>query len=337
MTLRMAVAISLPLFLGLSACDKVSTMTQSGTSCGDASSLELVNSLLTDNLQAQVRSVASYEDTRIDSASLRASANQVSFRLDDVRTTKKDPNSTKQFCSATLTTTLDADMIKRANFVRDYYEQGTLDEGAFQQDLNMDGNTLTYDLEYAVQPTDDGKKTFGQLQNGMELLDFAATAVVYAMQKNEVQAQKARAQIENTQNAIAERKAIAEEQALIAQAEAQAGREVADELAQASREMARELASIAAEQAKAKTMMDYKRKEFNILWKSASAEIREALAEGQQEWVAERDEICIDIARESEPARQEIARMECITELLGERYYKVKEYIDTYDSDAYAP
>lgn len=331
MTLRIAMAISFPILIGLSACDKVSTLTQSGVGCSDAGSLELIGSLLTDNLQSQVRSIAAYEDTGIDSANLRASANQVSFTLDDVRTTKKDPNSTKQFCTATLTTTLDADVIKRANFVRDYYDQENLDDGAFQQDINMDGNILTYDLEYAVQPTDDGKKTFGQLQNGMELLDFVATAVVYSLQKNQVQAQKARSQIENTQNAIAEKKAIAEQEALVAKAEALSIREAAGELALANREIAEELASIAAEQAKVKTTMDYKRNEFNALWKSASAETKEALAEGQKEWVAERDDVCIDIARDAEPARQEIARMECITELLGERYYQVKEYMDAYD------
>lgn len=313
MKLRFAIILSLPVLLGLSGCDK-----SSAANCGDDTSIELINSLIAEDLQSQVKDVASYEDVRINSAGLRASANQLSFALDDIRTTKKDPNSTKEFCTATLTTSLDADMIKRANFVRNYYEQADLDEGAFQQDLNMDGNTLTYDLEYAVQPTDDGKKTFGQLQNGSELLDFLATTVVYSMQKNDIQALKSREQKAQADNAIAEKRMAEEEQTLAAESQASA-----------SREAANDIAAITAEQAKVKATMDYKRSEFNKLWKTASATTRESLTAGQKEWVKERDEICTDRARYADSARQEIVRMECITELLGDRYYQVKEYINT--------
>lgn len=319
MKLRFAVILSLPILLGLSGCDKVGAFTSSAAKCGDETSIELVNSLLEERLQTDVKDIASYEDVRINSASLRASASQVRFALDDIRTTKKDPNSTKEFCTATLTTSLDAEMIKRANFVRTYYEQAELDEGAFQQDLTMDGNTLTYDLEYAVQPTDDGKKTFGQLQNGTELSEFLATAVVNSMQKNDVQAQKARDQKANAQNAIAERQAAEEEVA-----------EAQRSMATAQREAASSIAAISAEQAKVKATMDYKRNEFNTLWKTASAETRQSLTAGQKEWVAERDNTCTERARSADYERQEIVRMECVTELLGERYYQVKEYIDTY-------
>lgn len=96
-----------------------------------------------------------------------------------------------------------------------------------------------------------------------------------------------------------------------------------------SRELANELAIIAAEQAKAKATMDYKRSELNMLWNTASAEIKESLAANQKEWVNERDEICIAQAREA--ACQEIVRMECVTEIISERYYQLKEYIDTFD------
>ena len=319
MKLKLAVVLSLPMLLGLSSCDKVSSLTSSGASCGDDTSIALINSLIEEKLQTEVKDVASYEDVRIDSAGLRASASQVKFVLDDIRTTKKDPNSTKEFCTATLITSLDADMIKRADFVREYYEQPNLNEGAFQQDIDMDGNTLTYNLEYAVQPTDDGKKTFGELQNGTDLLEFLATAVVYSMQKNDIQVQKAREQKAQTENAVAERKAADE-----AVAAAEQG------IATAQREAASDMAAVSAEQAKAKATMDYKRNEFNKLWKTASAETRESLADVQKEWVEERDATCTDRAIYADAERQEIVRMECITELLGERYYQVKEYIDTY-------
>lgn len=321
MKLRSTAVLILPIVMILNGCDKgLDAISDDTVKCGDESSLELVQSLLKDSTQSHVKNIATNESVALDSAALRASTNQIQFNLADVRTSKTDPNSTKVFCVAALSTSLDPEIINRANFVTAYYEQANLNEEAFQQDIEMDGNTLNYSLEYSIQPTDDGTSIYGQLQNGSELIDFIGTAVVNALQKNAVQAMKAQEQKANVENIIAAKRAVAEEAASIAEAEATA-----------SVEAASDLASIAAEKAQAKATMDYKRGEFNDLWKSASSEARESLAEGQQQWVAERDEICLGRAQEAEVAWQEVVRMECISELLGERYYQVKEYIDTYD------
>lgn len=319
MKLRFAV-LPLTILLGLSGCDKISTISENTVKCGDDSSLQLVQSLLEDSTQSRVKNIASNEGVLTDSAGLRASASKVHFTLEDIRTSQTDPNSTKVFCVAALSTTLDSELIERANFVTNYYEQSNLSEKAFQQDIDMDGNTIKYSLEYSIQPTDDGVNIYGQLQNGSELIDFIGTAVVNAIQKSSVQAIKARQQKADVESAIAEKMALEQEEYLVAQAEAIA-----------SLESANELATISAEQAKSKATMDYKRNELNTLWNTASAEIKESLAASQKEWVKERDELCIARAREGEAARQEIIRMECITEIISERYYQLKEYIDTYD------
>ena len=313
--------MSLPILIGLSGCDKGSSAISDNTvKCGDDGSLQLVKSLLEDNTQSHVKNIASNEGVITDSAALRASAGQVDFTLSDIRTSKTDPNSTKVFCVAALSTTLNSELVDRANFVTDYYQQADLNELAFQQDIDMDNNTISYSLEYAIQPTDDGTNIYGQLQNGAELLDFIGTAIVNSLQKSSVQTLKAEQQKANIQSMFAERKAAEDEIALVAEAESSARREAAGELAEVS-----------AEQAKSKATMDYKRSELNKLWNSASDEVKESLAEGQREWVAERDEICLNRAKEASPAWQEYARTECITELIGERYYEVKEYIDNYE------
>ena len=325
MKLKFAAMLSLPIILGLTGCEKgINAISGNTVKCGDENSLQLVKSLLQDNTQSNVKNMANTEDVLIDGAALRASTSQIQFNLEDVRTSQTDPNSTKVFCVAALSTTLDSETIKRANFVNAYYGNDDVDKQAFQQDIDMDANVITYSLEYSIQPTDDGKNIYGQLQNGSELIDFISTAVVYALQKNTVQALKAQEQKANVENALAERRAMEEESASMAAAEA-----VAE--AAASIEAAGELANVSAEKAKAKATMDYKRSEFNELWKSASADVKSSLAAGQKEWVAERDEICLSRAQEAEVAWQEVVRMECISEMLGERYYAVKEYIDTYE------
>ena len=320
MRLKFAIVLSIPFLIGLSACDKgLSAISNNNTNCGDESSLQLIQSLLDDSTQSYVKRIASNEGVSTDSSALRASTSQITYSLEDVRTSKTDPNSTKVFCVAALSTNLDTETIDRANLVNEYYGISEVNEQAFQQDIDMDGNVINYSIEYSIQPTDGGKNIYGQLQNGSELIDFISTTVVSALQKNNVQAMKSQEQKDNAQRAIAEKQAMEAEALSIAEAEANASMEAAEELA-----------NISSEKAKAKATMDYKRNEFNELWSSASTEIRESLAEGQKEWVAERDEICINRAQESEVAWQEVVRMECISELLGDRYYQVKEYIDTY-------
>lgn len=321
MKLKFAIALSLPILIGINGCDKtIDVVSKDSVKCGDEDSLQLVKSLLQDSIQSSAKRIANNEGVALDGSALRASTSQVGFNLADVRTSKTDPNSTKIFCVAALSTTLDSETINRANIVSDYYEQSNISEMAFQQDIDMDGNTVSYSIEYSIQPTDDGTSIYGQLQNGSELINFIGTVVVNALQKNAVQAYKAEEQKANAESIVAAKKAAAEEAASIAKAEATASAEATDNIANAT-----------AEKARAKATMDYKRSEFNDLWKSASTETRETLAEGQKEWVAERDEICLNRAQEAEVVWQEMVRMDCISELLGERYYAVKEYIDTYD------
>lgn len=318
---RLSLILALSAAIGLSGCDKINEEAQSPedsleVKCNSDDAVSLANELVKDWIQSQTKNTAKSQGVSIDSAGLRANVNQVSLSLDNVRTNKNDPQSTKKFCVATLTAKLDSELVTRANFVRDYYEQEHLNEDAFAQDIDMDANKITYELEYTVQPTDDGKKIFGKLENGSEVIGFISVAIVDAMQRNQVQTTKSRERIALSMSSSAEREAAAAAQI--------AALEAYDDTSS-------DMVAIATEQAKVKATMDFKRSEFNKLWKSASEETRQSLMDNQREWVENRDEICTDRAREAEAARQEIVRMECITELLGDRYYELKEYIDAYD------
>lgn len=314
---RLSLILALSTAIGLTGCDK---LPGSGSSpevqCGSETAVDLAKELFQDGVESNTKSIARDQDIRVDSAGLRANISQVTTTLDNVRTNKSDPQSTKKFCVATLTAKLDSDLVTRANFVREYYGMSGVNEDAFEQDIDMDANTISYELEYSVQPTDDGEKIFGKLENGSEVMSFVATTIIDAMQRNEVRALKAQDNKNMAINAGADREAAASAQIAATEAYSEASDEIA---------------SIAAEQAKVKATMDFKRSEFNKLWKSASEETRQSLMDSQRQWVENRDEICIERAREAEAARQEIVRMECITELLGERYYELKEYINAYD------
>lgn len=289
-------------------CNQISDIGSKKIECGDPDAVTLLKEVLQKSIDSNAKSFGEAFETRTSGSNIRASINELTTDISQIRTTKEDPQSTKNFCMGTLKVTIPVNMIENANFTREYYGELDVEEDAYQQDIDLDANALTYAAEYSVQPTDDGEFVFVETQNGSDLSNFIANIVVDANQKSNVQKQKA---VENKS---------------IAQAAVDAKK--AEEFA--ATEAKKVLASVAAEQAAVKAEMDYKRSEFNVLWKSASTSAQQSLTDNQVQWVKYRDETCVDEAKNAESVRQEIVRMECITRMLGERYYEVKSYFDSY-------
>ncbi|EGK08813.1 lysozyme inhibitor LprI family protein [Psychrobacter sanguinis] len=305
---KIALFSSLLLVVG---CDKIPGMGLGGKSkieCSDPNAKNLVIESLQKSINSSAKGYAASFDKPTSGASIRASVNQLKMNLDNIRTTQDDPQSTKNFCKGTLTVTVPSKLIQNADITREYNGEYDVKEDAYQQDLELDANTVNYEIEYSVQPTDDGEVIFVESQNGNDLSTFLAYVVVDADQKNNVKGKKV---VEAKQEA----KRVSATQS------------AADSAAAAA---ASALAATAAEQAKVKAEMDYKRSEFNKLWGKASKEAQASIEYDQKEWVEWRDQVCVDEARGAEPARQEIVRMQCITRLLSDRYYEVKEYFDNY-------
>lgn len=305
--LKMAV---LSTVLAVVGCDKVSEKIagKSKIECSDPDAKNLVIDSMQKAINSSAKGYASSFEKPTSGSSIRAGINQIKMNLDHIRTSQDDPQSTKNFCKGTLTVTLPAKLIQNADITREYNGEVDVQEDAYQQDIELDANKIDYEMEYSVQPTDDGEVIFVESQNGSDLAMFLAYVLVDADQKNHVKGKKV---VEAKQEA----KKVSETQS------------AADKAAAAA---ASALAATAAEQAKVKAEMDYKRSEFNKLWGKASKEAQDSLEYDQKDWVEWRDEVCVDEARSAEPARQEIVRMQCITRLLSERYYEVKEYFDNY-------
>ena len=308
MRVNISKVVLISTILAVAGCSKISNMGSNKIDCGDSDAIVLLEEALQKSIDSDAKDYSRDFETRTSGSNIRASINQLTTSLSQIRTTKEDPQSTKNFCMGTLKVTIPVDMIENANFTREYYSELDIEEDAYQQDIDLDANALTYTAEYSVQPTDDGKFVFVEMQNGGDLSNFLANIVIDANQKSNVKKQKALQNKSIAQAAIDAEKA--EESAAIAAQSA--------------------LASIAAEQAAVKAEMDYKRNEFNTLWKSASTSAQESLTDNQKQWVKYRNESCIDEAKSAEAVRQEIVRMECITKMLGERYYEVKNYFDSY-------
>ena len=295
----------------LVGCDKVPGMglgSKSKIECSDPDAKNLVIDSLQKSINSSAKDYAASFDRPTSGSSIRAGINQLKISLDHIRTAQDDPQSTKNFCKGTLSVMIPSKLIQNADITREYNGEFDVKEDAYQQDIELDANTVNYEIEYSVQPTDDGEVIFVESQNGADLAMFLAYVVVDADQKNNVKGKKV---VEAKQEA----KKVSEVQSAANTAAAAA---------------ASALAATAAEQAKVKAEMDYKRSEFNKLWGKQSKEAQESLEYDQKEWVDWRDEVCVEEARSAEPARQEIVRMKCITRLLSDRYYEVKNYFDNY-------
>lgn len=304
--------VSVSSVMMLAGCDKVSEMVPGSSSkieCSDPDAAGLVIEAMQDAINTDAKNYDDIFEIPSKGSSIRASINQLKMDLTKIRTTKDDPQSSKNFCMGTLNVSIPTNMIQQANFTRKHYEDVDVEEDAYQRDLKMDANAVNFEAEYSVQPTDDGEVIFVELLNGDLLSDYLAAVVVDANQKVNVQKIKA---IETKQVA-------------------QARNEVEQASQTAKAQASSEIAKIAAEQASVKAAMDYKRSEFNKMWGRASKEAQNSITSDQKDWVEWRDEVCVDEARSAEPARQEIVRMQCITRLLSDRYYEVKEYFDNYD------
>lgn len=296
---KIALLSSALLFVG---CDKVPNVGIGGKSkveCSDPDAQSLVIDSMQKAINSSAKGYASSFDKPTSGSSIRAGINQLKINLDHIRTSQDDPQSTKNFCKGTLTVMIPSKVIQNADITREYNGEFDVQEDAYQQDIELDANTVSYEMEYSVQPTDDGEVIFVEPQNGDDLAMFLAYVLVDADQKNNVQGKKL----------------------VEAKQEAKKASEV---------KSAADKAAAAAEQAKVKAEMDYKRSEFNKMWGRASKEAQDSITYDQKDWVEWRDEVCVEEARSAEPARQEIVRMQCITRLLSDRYYEVKEYFDNY-------
>lgn len=324
--------------IGLTGCDKIKAITQKGVDCNDELAITQLQSVFQKGMLSASKEflLSQANDGSLNGASIRATLNQMRLSLDDIRTNKQETKGTKKSCVGLLTVNIPPDVVSRANFVRNYYEDLEIKEEAFQRDFDIEVNKIHYEIKYSVQPTDDRENVVVELLNGQDLQSFIADIAVEANQKENIQNKitqnvKELAQEDETNNAETSNEEINEEDTTESRRPVKRPQNSSTEAEEDDTIAEEDISEISRQQAQAKAEMDYKRREFNNMWNTASVEAQESLVDDQKEWVAERDRICLAEAQEAEPVYQEITRMQCITRMLSERYYEVKEYFDNYE------
>ena len=281
----------------VSGCDKVQSITGGSVKCDDENAKQLVvegfSKTVSDIASKRVKELIDTENVTIDMGKLRSTLQQITFNVNDVRTNNSDPNSKKQYCVTEFVVKVPDQMVKDADAARAVYDENNIAQAAVLSDLSFEANQLKKEIEYLVQPTDDGKKVYVTLENPDALAyfvrDIAVDSLVKTARQNAAEVAK--------QDEI---KRVAEEEAA-----------------------AQEYQSVLISEAK--TNLDKANENLNLVWNSTTKEVRSQLLDEQKIWLKKRELECkLESSNSDNP---EVYRINCETNMTTQRTSEIRRKI----------
>lgn len=266
--------------------------------CTDDSATTTTISIVKDALQSATAKTMQNEDGSSSAplAKIRAAIAQLVISIDDIRTTKTDPNSTKRFCTGTLKIRFPADALDDAEKARAAAGLNTVSDLADSDEVTRSADAFTSDIDYDVQPTDDGSSVYAETDRGNALFGFASEVLASGLLKQSIEdAKRAEQQEADQQNA-------AQQAALNAQHQ--------------------------ADLAAAKTDDQLATQTIGATWKAIPDGVRHQLLPAQRAWIAKKDADCqVEAASSStDPQEQQVARLNCDTRTTRERIDWLNQY-----------
>ncbi|WP_228256346.1 lysozyme inhibitor LprI family protein [Acinetobacter wuhouensis] len=295
--MNLKISMLLGMTLLLSGCDKVQSVVGSNVSCGDEDAKKLVVEAFSKSLSEvssqRVKNLIADENITIDMGKLRAALKQITFNVNDVRTTNSDPNSKKEYCVTEFIVKIPDQIIKDADAARAVYEQTNVAQSAVISDLSLEMNQIKKDLDYYVQPTDDGKKVYVGLENPDSLASFvsdvAVDSLLKAARQNAAELLKQEQLKEDAQQA-----ADAQEYQSVLIGEAQASLDQANE-------------------------------NLNLVWNATTSDVRSQLLDEQKMWLKKRTLECkLNSTGTDNP---EVYRRNCETTMTNQRTNELRQKI----------
>ncbi|UOO91876.1 hypothetical protein [Vitreoscilla stercoraria] len=312
------------LALGLGGCDYISALQGKKVSCSDPTGQTLVHDIIKEQAQKHLQAyVGDDGKRRFDLANIRASVSQLQYALQSIRTSKEDPNSSKVFCEAELALTVPTKVLDDANMSLE--EMGgvdsTVEETLLRYGFKKSGNAANVyqaTVLYSVQPTDDGKQVYAQVDNAEDLAEGVSDVLHASMSKLMVLEAKNKEQ-------KAQAEAEAEEIRLQQEADAAIQKEI---LAEEARVRGIELAEEAEQKARLKQVQEenklYKQ-QLNRIWSGLDADIQAQIEGAQKAWVDEKAAACKkeSLSTYGTETELEIVRLQCDSKWVQKR---VREY-----------
>ena len=259
--------------------------------CGAADSMETVATLVKEQVEKQSAAKLRGDDgARLVSLSkIRAAVNQLTVVLEDIRTSKEDPNSTKRFCTANLRVRFATDLLDDAERARAAAGEPDVSDLADSNDVERRADSFMSNVEFNIQATDDGRKVYAEAETGNALFGFTAEVLASAL---------LRASVEEGRRA--------EDQASAAAAQEQ-------EAALTAQRTANLQSARVDNQLAVQTI--------GATWKALTDDTRARLLPIQRAWIGKKEADCrVEAASAStDQTEREVARLTCDTRMTGER------------------
>jgi hypothetical protein len=278
----------------LTACNQISQ-----TGCSSPDAISTTESLISDQIEKNAVAKSKGEDgsVSVPEASIRASVALAKISIDDVRTTKIDPNSTKRFCSGTARVVIPLGVIQDADRARSLQSLNTVQQLADSASIQRSADSFTFPIDYDVQPTDDRTKIYAESDSISAQMEVFSQIMLGSLLKYQLENQAtAQQQLQQQQ---------AQQAALLAQQARQAG----------------------FDDASAENKLSVQT--INATWNSIEPDTREELLDVQRAWIKEKVANCkIQAASSStDPTDQETARLKCDTAANQQRADWLKQYL----------
>ena len=283
--------------LSLSGCDQVQSITGQSVKCDNDTAKQLVvesfSKTVSEVASQRVKELIASENITIDMGKLRSTLQQITFNVSDVRTNNSDPNSKKQYCVTQFVVKIPDQMVKDADAARAVYDENNIAQAAVLSDLSFETNQLKKEIEYWVQPTDDGKKVYVTLENPDVLAyfvrDIAVDSLLKATRQNAVEVAK-----QEEIKRISEQEAAAQEYQSVLLLEA-------------------------------KTSLDQANENLNLVWNATSKEIRAQLLDEQKIWLKKRELECKLSSNETD--NPQLHRFNCEANMTTQRTSELRQKI----------
>lgn len=282
------------IILSLTGCSKPKA------TCSSPEGVELVGQIISEAAEKSLTDQKRIDGSLVfDAATVRATLSKISIAVENIRTSKEDPNSTKVFCEGSIKITIPSELLKTAEAGRELANLGTVAVLAKTNSFEQSANAFTKPIEYNIQPTDDGKKIFAELTATKLMAEFLSEAVGSVIIKPIIEADK----IHQAKAAEAER-LQAEEQERQQQAE-----RIAAALNQAKQENA------LANQA------------IGELWKNIPEDERKLMLNAQRAWIKKKELACkVEAASKStDQSEKEIYQLNCDTAATTARISEIQQ------------
>jgi len=281
-----ALALAGATMVTLAACNR-----KAEVACSAGSAQDPVVSIVKDQLERDVVAKLRNQDNggAISHSAIRAAIGQLVIAIEDIRTSKEDPNSTKRFCTGTLKLRIPEHSLTNADASRQQIGLNSVSQLADQSDIERQADAFTHAIDFDVQPTDDGSKVFAETESGNPMFDFAAEVIASDL---------LRSTIENAQR----QQQLQQDQQQAAQTAAQAAQRVA---------------GLAA----AKTDDQLANQTIDAQWKALPHPLRAQLLAAQRAWAAKKDADCRvqAAAASTDPSEMEAARLNCDAQATRDR------------------